>query len=96
MKTVYKYVIPPAAMDTGLFMEFPENAELLSVGEQNPDVVLWALVDSEEPVRKRFIRVVGTGHPIKHEPWPKTYRSYIGTVQMADGIVLHVFEEWKD
>lgn len=92
MKTVYKYIIPPAAFGDGLYMDFPKQAQLLSVGQQGEDIVLWALVDTEEPPEGRFIRVIGTGHPIKPK-FLQTSRNFIGTVQHSDGIVLHAFEE---
>lgn len=92
MNTVYKYTIPPSNFGEALGRDFPKGAQLLSVGEQAGELVLWALVDTHtgDKIERRTITVVGTGHPVPFMPF---YRpEFIGTVQMQSGIVLHVFE----
>ena len=85
MQSVYKYKIQP-------FNEthyFPDGARILSVGEQDGDMFVWALVNSNIPAETpRRIKAYGTGHPIEDGN-----RVFIGTVQMQNGLVFHFFEE---
>lgn len=84
MKTVYKYTIP--FLDEAV-LELPIGAEVLSVGTQHEQLMLWARIDTESThttVKRRF-RVVGTGHP-------EAVGRFIGTVLFRDGtLVFHVF-----
>ncbi len=93
MQIVYKYSIPISAFGTGLYLDLPKGARLLSVGEQNGELMLWALVEQGETMMEgRLVHVIGTGHPLVPN-FLHTTRDFIGTVQMQNGIVLHVFEE---
>lgn len=85
MKTIYKYEVLPYNAPTLL----PDGAKILSVGEQDSRIYIWALVDANIPAETpRHIHGYGTGHPV-----PDSERVFIGTVQMADGLVFHFFEE---
>jgi hypothetical protein len=85
MKAVYKYRVHPYEEFTLL----PDGAKILSVGEQDESIYIWALVNpailAQTP---RRIRAYGTGHPIEDGE-----RVFIGTVQMRNGLVFHFFEE---
>ncbi len=66
----------------------PKGAKILSVGLQQPDLCLWALVDTAETVQEDvFIEVYGTGNPITNN---MQLRDFIGTV-VAGRFVWHVF-----
>ena len=85
MQSVYKYKVIPYAWATLL----PDGAKILSVGEQDDEVYVWALVNPAIPAETpRRIRAYGTGHPIEDGE-----RVFIGTVQMQNGLVFHFFEE---
>ena len=85
MKTIYKYEVLPYNTPTLL----PDGARILSVGEQDSRIYIWALVDANIPAETpRHIHGYGTGHPV-----PDSERVFISTVQMADGLVFHFFEE---
>lgn len=85
MKTIYKYEVQPFNET----MWLPDGAKILSVGEQESRIYIWALVDpdimSNTP---RHIKSYGTCHPVED-----TAMSFIGTVQMQNGLVFHFFEE---
>lgn len=83
MNAVWKYAL---AIDDAQTIEIPEGAELLTVGNQNGELVLWARVNpSGDPVRREIL-IRGTGHPIGG--WP-----YVGSAQFADGLLVwHVFD----
>lgn len=85
MKTVYKYNFEIA---DEVCIEMPLGADILCVQVQNDTPCIWALVDTEQPVQKRWFSVYGTGHPA-----PNAYlREYVGTIQMMGGrLVWHVF-----
>jgi hypothetical protein len=67
----------------------PKGATITTAQIQNGDLCLWAMVDTEEAMAWRCIRVISTGHEIGESE----ELAYIGTVQMAGGaLVFHVFE----
>lgn len=69
-------------------IEMPEFAKPLHVGEQNGLLYLWAAVDQADEKQKYRVRVIGTGHVL---PVDLRLHQYVGTVQMLDGLVWHVF-----
>jgi len=82
---VFKY---PLNMDGDTTLELPRNAQILSVGAQNSQLYLWALVDTEIGViESRCFSSLGTGWPITKPG------KFIGTVFFFEGrLILHVFE----
>jgi hypothetical protein len=89
MLTVYKYPIAP---DTDHLM-LPKGSRLLTVQTKpcpDPQPFCWALVDDEQPLVRRPVVIVGTGHEV-----PKNVSTYIGTFQLVSSIgllVFHMFE----
>jgi hypothetical protein len=70
----------------------PKGYQILSVEMQNGIICLWALVDPEQPLEVRDIRIAGTGDAIK-----ETEIVFIGTVLLHGGSrVYHIFEVKKD
>lgn len=89
MLTIYKYVINGEPGEA-FRVPMPGNAELLDVQMQHGRPVLWALVDTDQPVGEgcRFV-VYGTGAPVN----PALSLKYVGTFQVNEGIfVWHLFE----
>jgi len=81
---IYKYYL--VITDTQS-LNLPEDAQILSVAEQNGELCLWALVIPDNPKTYRTFEILGTGNPI-----PKTLRrKFIGTVPM-ESFMWHVFE----
>jgi len=83
MKTIYKYEI---ALSEGT-VEVPENHEVLHIGEQNGRLFMWVLVGDSYFVKIISSLVIGTGWPVEGV----SGKGYFGTVQMASGLVWHVF-----
>lgn len=89
MSVIYKYQLD---LSKTVSHEMPEGAEILTVGLQQHEIILWARVALERrghegPKETRTFRIYGTGHPIQDE----TEVEYIGT--LYDGpFVWHVFE----
>lgn len=85
--TIWKFII-----DGDGIIEIPHTHRVLSVGEQDGRIIAWALVDANAPTIRKSLHVVGTG-------WKGWYldgimtKRFIGTVQMSDGLVWHVFED---
>ena len=81
---IYKYELQITDEQT---VEMPRGARLLSVQMQRERLMLWAVVNTNEPIRSRVIRIHGTGIAIS----PEHNYAFIGTVQ--DGpFVWHVFD----
>lgn len=65
-----------------------DNTRILSVGQQDGRLVVWAEVDTNSPDWPYHFDIVGTGNPVH----PAVFDSnYIGTVKMPDGLVWHVY-----
>jgi len=86
MKTIFKYVLPQV---DEVRVSMPVFAEVLSVGVQNNEICVWALVDPKIPSLLRTFRIAGTGHPTQDpDKW-----KFLGTVHLYGGaLVFHVFQ----
>lgn len=77
MKTVYKYPVGE--------LQLPKDAKVLTAGQQNGDMFIWAEIDTDQILEHRTFQVFGTGHPIPKES------CYIATT--FDGpFVWHIYE----
>ena len=84
MKTVYKYSFTITDYQK---IKMPVGAKILMVTLQNEIPCLWALVDTDMSKSEKYIRIVGTGHPIEDNA------IYIGSFLMHhERLVFHVFE----
>lgn len=72
-----------------IFIDVPRGARVLSVGAQGSDVVAWLLCASDEPVAPRLLAAWATGEVL---PRAAEGAAFVGTVQMDDGLVFHVFD----
>ena len=84
MQTVHKFRLSPGNPVT---VEMPNLAHIIHVGTQDDGPVLWAWVDTDQPMTQREYYVFGTGHPMPSEP----QLHHIGTCQTESGFVWHVF-----
>jgi hypothetical protein len=91
MKTIYKYELKPqhgTALVEPIMM--PNNAKILSVGNQCESMCLWAEVDPEASELAFNFEVFGTGHTITEDMGVD--REFIGTVFMHNAaLVFHVY-----
>ena len=86
MKTIFKYKIAPCARKEPIVI--PIDAEFLHVADQEGDICLWLLVDTNMSNQKYFLSVYGTGHEIEYI----NTKQYLGTVFQGP-FVWHVFVE---
>ena len=91
MKTIFKYEVAPrvAPNNPTVTLALPEGAKVLTAATQNDRIFLWAEVDTDKPVEKRFFQVFGTGHEMP--TGMGIDRAYINTV-FIDWMVFHVYE----
>lgn len=83
--TIYNYPIQIVGFQK---VELPINAAILTVQMQGETLCLWARVEERNTTtEQRKIEIVATGQPMS-----QAQRWYIGTVQTADGLVWHVFD----
>lgn len=93
MRTIWKF---PLEITDFQQIEVPENSSMLSVAFQDrhptyplaggKQLCLWVQVDTDRPMRKRGIYVVGTGNPM-----PDVIAQFIGTALDPRGFVWHVY-----
>ena len=70
------------------YIEMPVSSKLLTVQMQHGVPCLWCLVNEDEYLAEREIRIIGSGHFIEND----FNGTYIGTYQMFDGkAIFHVF-----
>lgn len=84
---IYKYLLEqdPTALQ---IVEMPEGAKVLHVGEQFGELYAWAMVSpAATKVNYKFF-VLGTGIDCGHL---EIVSRFVGSVQMANGLVWHVF-----
>lgn len=87
MNLIYKYVLDPRADK----LEIKGLRSVLSVMEQNNEIVLYAQVDDEENSLATIgYRIYGTGHKIEEKII--LYYRFLGTVSLAGGrLMFHVY-----
>ena len=89
MRTVYKY---PLQLTDKQEIELPEHAAILHVGEQNGELCVWVLVNTENGKEPWVFYVCGTGHELRDRIETLHPAVYVGTVQMQNApLVWHVF-----
>lgn len=88
MQTIFKYTLQQHG---AAIVPMPKDAQILHVGNQCDALQLWALVDAEQPLEARRIRVAFTGEAMDDDP----RRIYIGTwISSGGNLVAHVFEDF--
>ena len=88
MLQIFKYVLP-AINDLEILL--PEGAKVLSVKEQDQEIVIYALVALEKPMEWRKFKIIGTGHPI--EDGELDNYDFIDTAKLHNGkLMFHVFK----
>ncbi|MEX0598907.1 MAG: hypothetical protein WD512_20655 [Candidatus Paceibacterota bacterium] len=85
MKRIFKYPIP---VNDKITLELPIGSDILTVGIQKGEPVIWALINTQAKINTiRHLELYGTGMEVPAE------RHYIGTFQMLNGgLVFHLFE----
>lgn len=92
MKTIHKFELYDhvLARKDGQTLQLPESAVILSVQLQQGTLCVWALVDTERPLKDRKFIMVGTGQPCDHLA---ASAIHVGTFQFLQGaLVLHLFD----
>ena len=89
MKTIYKY--PLQLLDTQE-VKLPKWCTPLSAQMQNGEIVMWALVDTAEPLVSAMVTIIGTGDEnIPHSFYVgREHNLFLGTLQDRS-FVWHVF-----
>lgn len=84
MKKIYKYTLEVTDTQT---LEMPNGSKLLTIQNQNNDIVLWVECDpNAKPTKYNFL-IVGTGFEV---PLLSNVQTYIGTVQIRS-LVWHIY-----
>lgn len=93
MKNIFKY---PLQITDEQTVVMPKESIILSAQYQEKEdtICLWAIVETPVLFRpQRNIVIIGTGNPI-HKNLDTL--ALIGTAQMPNGLVFHVFEELSE
>ncbi len=86
MITVWKF--PLSYLDR-FSLEVPLGAEFIHFGMQTVPTV-WALVNSDNSIQRRSLRMAGTGHEL---PAGHDYYHIGSCIDTNTGLVWHLFEE---
>ena len=81
---IWKYQIP---LKDSFTINMPSGADVLCVQLQGGLPTIWAAVNPEAPLLDVAFVLHGTGHQVSDEAGP-----YIGTFQLSNGLVFHLFE----
>jgi hypothetical protein len=86
MLTIHKF---PLTTQDKQVIQLPAFAQPLSLQTQHTIPCLWALVDTEQPLRDYVVLIYGTGHEVQKMP---IGYEFLGTLQSAnEGLVFHFF-----
>ena len=92
MYRILKYELKITDRQSILLKQF---ARPLAVAEQNGKLMLWAAVGTDVDATgykyEIAVEIVGTGHSVTLNK----LKPHIGSVVMSNGLVWHVFAEWK-
>jgi len=90
METKWKFTLKKREVDQ--LVEMPQGAEPEGLLNQKEKLVVYAVVDPDNPPSPVRILVVGTGHPL---PFPRAQMGkFLGAVQFAGGDhVFHVYHK---
>lgn len=91
MKVIYKYILNFVEQQE---LELPANSKILSVKNQNENIVLYALIDNEITIMKtHLIFIKGTGHNADNIK----DCNFIETVKLLGGeLMFHIFTKKKE
>jgi len=85
-RVIWSHILP---LDDYVDIDMKIGAKVLSIGIQNMQICVWALVDPEAETAQYRFRIVGTGHPMADEVGQL---DFIGTVMtLDDALAFHVF-----
>lgn len=92
MKAIWKFELTPAGAEhLAAARAMPAHAKVLSVGQQNDKLMIWAQIDTdlERDGGTRYFHVFGTGHDLPGAG----LGDFLGTVHLHGGrIVVHIFD----
>ena len=83
---IWKY---PLKLEDEQIIEMPENPTILCLQNQRGTPYIWAMVDPKAGKKSYTFITTETGHPIDNSIWLQ----YIGTYQIKDMYVFHVFRK---
>lgn len=84
-KAIFKY---PLRLIGEQIIELPQYAKILSVGKQDQQIYLWALINKEATLNEmRDIEIYGTGDPVENAEG----LDFIDTC-IVGAFVWHIFE----
>lgn len=86
---IYKYEI-----DFGKPTKMPVGAKILHVGQQGGRLFVWAIVNPSARIVDRQLEILATGQVLGTGETLTSFMAFdhLGTVQMADTLVWHVFD----
>lgn len=90
MTTIYKYPLPTESGPGNYILELPLFSKPLSVGIQNGETFMWALIcdPDEKMTERRDLAIAFTGN--HSTPDLRDDHRFIGTLQLR-GFVFHYF-----
>lgn len=88
MNVIYKYTLPVQEKYT---IELPKYAQIIRVEDVAGQFFLWAIVNPESELEKRYLEFYKTGQPIETE---LKWLHFIGTCKLfiMQELCLYVFE----
>ena len=93
MQKIFKYKVPYPDRDGLSRITMPYGANVLSVGIQDKEIVIWALIWENNPEVEHVFLLINTGDEIIRDPG-----RFIGTVTipLIIDIVWHIFDQSRE
>ena len=89
---IFKYPLQVTGEQT---IKLPYPAHIQSLGEQEGQLVAWAVVDDKREADNEVdFLIVGTGHELPDQL--PNHIQFTDTVQMSNGLVWHVYSGLRE
>lgn len=94
MLKIFKFPLRMGECELGTRQDIilPRYSKFLHMDEQDGMIVLWYMVDLDKDRETESILIVGTGWEL-NDTMEDLSKSYLGSIQMKNGLVWHVFGE---
>jgi hypothetical protein len=88
-RTIWKFTLP---IEDTVDVKMPDFSKILSCGEQEGELVIWAEVIPTRDIVSRRIYIRGTGHPLTGEEGRFIGTVQFGSPQYRETYVWHLFD----
>ena len=88
MTTIWKFTFKTSDSFT---IDMPEESKIIHIEIQYGKPTLWAVVNTESPIKTKKFKLIGTGHPIELNNKLNYLKTFSESI-----FIWHLFEDLKE